>query len=327
MSDTITIPGIPDLPEVSMHLHTPAAPAVGVVVSNERCTASKKAAGFVRHVAIDVSGTQIAGKFVSGQSFGVIPPGVDAKGNPHKVRLYSIASPTFGEDGKGGVLATTVKRLIDEHHDGSGLHLGVASNYLCSLKPGDSVKVSGPSGKRFVLPTDREAHDYVFFATGTGIAPFRGMLHDLYRHPERLPSGSRVTLVMGVPYATELLYDAELRELEQRVGVGRFRYLTALSRESQETGKGRRTMYVQDRLTEDEPLRAQLASERTLVYICGIAGMELGIFQAMATGLKSEAREQYLGVDAEAMANIGSWERRMIHKQVRPTRRMFLEVY
>jgi ferredoxin--NADP+ reductase len=326
MADTTTIPGIPDLPEVSMHLHTPAAPAVGVVVSNERCTASKKAAGFVRHVVIDVSSTQIASRFVAGQSFGVIPPGVDAKGKEHKVRLYSIASPSFGEDGKGSHIATTVKRLIDEHHDTGGLHIGVASNYLCSLKPGDTVKVSGPSGKRFVLPTNPSAHDYVFFATGTGIAPFRGMLLDLFRSPSRAPAQSRVTLVMGVPYATELLYDAELRELEAST-QGRFRYLTALSRESQETPRGRRTMYVQDRLTGDEALRAKLASERTLVYICGIAGMELGIFQALASELNGDSREQYLSLDADAAASIGSWDRRMIHKQIRPTRRIFMEVY
>lgn len=309
-----------------MHLHTPSAPAVGVVVSNERCTASKKAAGFVRHVVIDVSATQIAGRFVAGQSFGVLAPGLDAKGKEHKVRLYSIASPSFGEDGKGAHIATTVKRLIDEHHDTGGLHLGVASNYLCGLKPGDTVKVSGPSGKRFVLPADPGAHDYVFFATGTGIAPFRGMLLDLYKHPSRVAANSRVTLVMGVPYATELLYDAELRELEAAT-QGRFRYLTALSRETQESPRGRRTMYVQDRLIGDEALRAKLASERTLVYICGIAGMELGIFQALTNELGGEAREQYLGVDADAAGSVVSWDRRMIHKQVRPTRRVFMEVY
>jgi ferredoxin--NADP+ reductase len=323
MSETATIPGIPDLPEVRMHLHSAAEPATGVVVSTERCTASKKAAGFVRHVAIDVSGTQIAGKFVSGQSFGVIPPGVDAKGNPHKVRLYSIASPTTGEDGKGAVLATTVKRLIDEHHETGKLHLGVASNYLCDLKPGDTVKVSGPSGKRFVLPRDRGEHDYVFFATGTGIAPFRGMLMDLMRDSG---SRSRVTLVMGVPYATELLYDTDLRQIEAASG-GRVRYITALSREPQETTRGRRTLYVQDRVADDEGLRSMLANERTLVYICGISGMEIGIFQGFARTLSGSALEQYLQVDADAMANISGWERRMIHKQVRPTRRVFMEVY
>lgn len=325
MSESTIIPGVPDLVEVKMHLHTPTAPAIGVVVSNERCTASRKAAGFVRHVAIDVSSTQIAGQFAAGQSFGVIPPGVDAKGNPHKVRLYSIASPSCGEDGAGAVIATTVKRLIDEHDETGNLFLGVASNYLCDLKPGDQVRVSGPSGKRFVLPKDPSAHDYLFVATGTGIAPFRGMLRELYAHPTRPPSSSKATLVMGATYASDLLYDVELKSLAEK--FPQFRYVTALSREFQETSKGRHKLYVQDRITEDEGIRELLASPRTLVYVCGIAGMELGILQGMATVLNPSDREQYVQVDAEAMGNIGGWERRMLHKQVRPTRRMFLEVY
>src|SRR6185295_9827868 len=86
----------PQLPEARMHLHSPADPGVGVVVANEICT-SVKASGVIRHVAIDVSGTKLAGSFRSGQSFGVIPPGVDEHGRPHKLRLYSIASPTAGE--------------------------------------------------------------------------------------------------------------------------------------------------------------------------------------------------------------------------------------
>lgn len=325
MSDTTLIPGVPDLTEVKMHLHTPAAPATGVVVANDRCTATRKSAGYVRHVSIDISGTAMAGQFVAGQSFGVIPPGIDFKGNPHKVRLYSIASPSFGEDGSGKIIATTVKRLIDEHTETGKLFLGVASNYLCDLKPGDPVTVTGPSGKRFVLPKDPEAHDYVFIATGTGIAPFRGMLRELYSHPGRAASASRATLVMGATYASDLLYDADLRDMA--ASQPKFRYLTALSREPQETSLGRRTMYVQDRIRESEALRDLLANPRTLIYVCGIAGMELGILQALATVLKPSDAEQYVQADADALANIPSWDRRMLHKQVRPTKRMFLEVY
>ena len=69
----------PELVPAKMHLASPAAPVTGKVVRNERCTASKKAAGFVRHIEFDVSGTPLAGSFVSRQSFGVLPPGVDAK--------------------------------------------------------------------------------------------------------------------------------------------------------------------------------------------------------------------------------------------------------
>ena len=100
------------------------------------------------------------------------------------VRLYSLASPTRGEIDEGGVrrphlVSTTVKRTIDEHHDTHKLFLGVASNYLCDLHVGDEVKLTGPAGKRFLIPSRPGEHDYLFFATGTGIAPFRGMLIDL----------------------------------------------------------------------------------------------------------------------------------------------------
>lgn len=303
-----------------MHLATPTSPGVGVVVSNERCTASKKSAGFVRHVAIDVSSTALSGKFIAGQSFGVIPPGTDKNGKPHKLRLYSIASPSAGEDGQGRVLATTVKRLIDEDHVSNKLFLGVASNFLCDLHPGDTVQVTGPNGKRFVLPAQPADYDYVFFATGTGIAPFRGMIKDLLATGVR----SRVVLVMGSPYATDLLYHEELKQLA--ASHSNFHYLTTLSREPQSDGLP--AMYVHDRIHHSQDLlRPVFESERTLIYVCGIAGMELGVFQRLHTTLPASARDQYLGVDPEVAGEPKSWDRKMIHKQIKPTRRMFLEVY
>ncbi len=302
-----------------MHLHMPANPAVGVVVSTERCTGPKSSA-FVRHMAFDVSGTELAGNFRPGQSFGVLPPGLDENGKPHKVRLYSISSPTRGEDGKATVVATTVKRTIEENRDTHRLYLGVASNYLCDLKPGDRVNLTGPSGKRFVLPADPGAHDYLFFATGTGIAPYRGMLMDLVEAGVR----SRITLVMGSPYANDLLYDEFLTDLAARHQG--FRYLTALSRQSQPDGGP--PMYVQDRLrTHADELTALLSSERTLVYICGLAGMELGILQGLARTLPPAVLPYYLQADPAVGNSIDEWDRRMIHRQIRPTRRVFVEVY
>ena len=320
MSATETTVQGPALPEARMHLSPVHTPAIGTVVSNEKCTASSKAAGVVRHVAIDVSGTPLEGSFLAGQSFGVIPPGTDAKGLPNKVRLYSIASPTAGEDGAGKVLATTVKRLIDEHWETGKLFVGVASNYLCDLKPGDKVTLSGPNGKRFLLPKAPEQHDYAFFATGTGIAPFRGMIMELLA--KKVPS--RVVLVMGSPYATDLLYHKEFTALAAQ--NPNFTYLTAISRERQADGAP--PMYVQDRITASPAaLMPILESDRGLVYVCGIAGMELGIFQKMATTLPPAALSRFLAVDEAAMADIKGWERKMINKAIRPTRRMFLEVY
>lgn len=323
-SASTEVPGIPVLPDVKMHLHTPSEPAIGRVVATSKCTASQKASGVIRHVSIDVSDSKLAGTFRPGQAFGVLPPGVDAKGQPHKLRLYSIASPTAGEDGNGSVIATTVKRLIDENVVDHRLFLGVASNYLCDLQVGDEVRVTGPNGKRFVLPKDTTAHDYVFFATGTGIAPFRGMIHDLLKSPEQRAAPSRVTLVLGSPYSTDLPYHAELAGLARE--HTNFTYIPTVSRERRpDGGTG---LYVQDQIpNHPETIGSVLSSTRGLIYICGIAGMELGIFQGLARHLPPSARRYYLDLDPEVEGDLDAWSRKMIHKQVRPTRRVFLEVY
>ena len=304
-----------------MHLYRPTEPVVARVTKNEICT-GRKAAGFVRHLEFDVSGTLLEGQVIPGQSIGVLAPGQDAKGRPNAVRLYSVASPSAGEDGAGKIISTTVKRTIDEHWENHKLFLGVCSNYLCDLQVGDEVRLSGPNGKKFLLPVDRGAHDYVFFATGTGIAPFRGMALDLLRaHPK-----SRVSLVMGTPYATDLLYHDLFTNLARE--HENFSYYTAVSREKQADGHG--PMYVQERLrTDRETLGGLLASERTLVYVCGIAGMELGIFKEMARVLPESTLKQYLTVDAECMAPnaIEGWDRKMLHRQIKPSKRVFLEVY
>ncbi|MBY0313032.1 MAG: hypothetical protein K2W85_13255 [Phycisphaerales bacterium] len=307
------------LPEVKMHIYRPNEPVVARVVKSEICT-SKKAAGFTRHVEFDVSGTNLSGQVLPGQSIGVLAPGTDAKGRPHAVRLYSVASPTGGEDGTGTIISTTVKRTIDEHWESHKLFLGVCSNYLCDLNVGDEVKLSGPNGKKFLVPSDAAAHDYLFFATGTGIAPFRGMVLDLLKNKVN----SRVTLVMGSPYATDLMYDELFRKLASE--HANFRYLTAISRERQSDGSG--PMYVQDRVTASrDELVPMLSNERTLIYVCGIAGMELGIFQKMAGVLPKGVLEQYLKVDPAAMSDVASWNRKMLHRELKTTKRVFLEVY
>ena len=312
----------PELVDVQMHLHAPNDPGIGRVISSERCMASSKAAGVVRHIAIDVSGTRLAGNFKAGQSFGVIPPGVDANGKPHKLRLYSIASPSRGEDGQGQVLATTVKRTIDEHWETHALFTGVCSNYLCDLPVGAEVKVTGPSGKRFVLPKAPGEHDYIFIATGTGIAPFRGMVKELLEGSA--PTASRIMLIMGSPYATDLLYDKEMRGLASR--HNKFSYVTAISREVQQDVA--KPLYVHERLvTHRQEVRAILQGERALVYVCGIAGMELGVMQSLSEILPGDELDPYLAATTELRAQPKTWDRKMIHKDIKPSRRLFLEVY
>ncbi|MDA0295184.1 MAG: hypothetical protein O3A19_03740 [Planctomycetota bacterium] len=317
----------PELVEVDMHLVPPTQPVTGIVTSNEICLRGKSAS-FVRHVCVDVSGTPLQGAFHAGQSFGIVPPGLTEHGKPHKVRLYSIASPTVGEDGEGRILSTTCKRLIDEHSPQvsseeatRGLHLGVCSNYVCDLAPGDEIRITGPAGKRFVLPKAPERHDFLFLATGTGIAPFRGMVKDLLEGPDG-PCKSDIHLVMGAPYTSDLLYDGFFRETADR--HPNFHYHTVISREF--LPDGRPQGYIHHYLDREIRLHGDLLTrDRALVYICGLAGMQTGVFQAMAKlgigGPYLKVHEELAGVAPE------DWELADIKRRVRPTHRCMLEVY
>ena len=311
-----------------MNLVKPSQPVTGTVVSNELCM-NGKSSSFVKHLTIDVSNTPLAGTFRAGQSFGVITPGQDENGKPHKVRLYSLACPTWGEDGAGNVLSTTPKRLMDEYkpqrrgddsHD-HRLFLGVCSNYLCDLNAGDEVSLSGPNSKRFLLPVEPNDHDYLFLATGTGIAPYRGMLRELLNAPGG-PCKSQIHLVMGAPYTSDLLYHDSFEALALQ--YDNFHYHTAISREPLPDGRSGRYVHslMEDELDLFKPL---LVNSRTVIYVCGLAGMQLGLFKMLARhGLDDGYCERGKQVDGVAPED---WTPEQIKRGVRPTGRCLLEVY
>ncbi|MCZ6855141.1 MAG: hypothetical protein O7G86_14625, partial [Gammaproteobacteria bacterium] len=229
----------------------------------------------------------------------------------------------------GNVLSTTPKRLMDEHKpqrrgddsDNHRLFLGVCSNYLCDLNAGDEVNVSGPNSKRFLLPVDPDDHDYLFLATGTGIAPYRGMLTELLNPPGG-PSQSRIHLVMGAPYTTDLLYHDFFETLAAQHDS--FHYHTAISREPLPDGRPGRYVdsLIEDKLDEFTPL---LENPRTLIYLCGLAGMQLGLFKMLAKhGMDEGYCERNNRLDGVAPED---WTPEQIKRGVRPTARCMLEVY
>lgn len=304
-----------ELPEVELNIHTPKDPVEGTVVENYVCT-TEESPNFVRHMTFDISGTALEGRMRIGQSIGVLPPGKNERGRPYKLRLYSIASPSEGENGKSHLVSTTVKRTIEEWDDNS-LYLGVASNYLADLEVGDKLKLTGPSGRRFLLPENSKDFNYLFFATGTGIAPYRGMVMEL------LDSGVKrdIILVFGCPYRTDLLYADYFQNMDQK--HENFHYLPYVSREDRRHNGSKK--YVQTCLWDDEELLDPVLHQgNTLLYICGLKGMESGIYRALAQkGLK-----EYLDIRKEAREKKpGEWDKKDLRRRVKPGDRTFVEVY
>ena len=122
----------------AINLHTVARPAIATVTGNFALTA-EGASSDIRHIVLDFGSA--AFPVLEGQTLGIVPPGNDAQGRPHYVRLYSVASPREGERPGYNNVALTVKR-VTEDHEGRPVR-GVASNYLCDLAKGDTVKVGG----------------------------------------------------------------------------------------------------------------------------------------------------------------------------------------
>ncbi len=302
------------LPEVELNIYSPKKPTEATIVENYVCSA-ESSPNIVRHITFDISGTDLEGRVRVGQSIGVLAPGENEKGKPHKLRLYSVSSPSKGEGGKQNLISTTVKRAIDEV-DGT-LYTGICSNYIANLKPGDKVRLTGPSGKRYLLPENAGDFNYVFFATGTGIAPFRGMIIELFEAGLQ----GNVALVFGCPYRTDLLYPKYFQEMAEK--HDNFDYITCVSREDRRENGSKK--YVQSAIEDHKDILGPiLEKENTLIYLCGMKGMETGIYHNLAL----QGYTDYLVLSGSLPeTNPKDWNWEDMKKGIKPSVRTFEEVY
>jgi benzoyl-CoA 2,3-epoxidase subunit A len=247
----------------SVNLFTNANPAIATVQGNYRLTAETADAD-VRHIILDLGSTPFP--VLEGQSVGIAPPGLDAQGRPHRMRLYSVSSPRDGERPNTNNLSLTVKREPG----------GLASNYVCDLARGDQVRLTGPFGSTFLMPNDPQAN-ILMICTGTGSAPFRGFT---MRRQRALagPSGG-MTLIFGARTPESLPYFGPLKKVPDALLAKHLVFSRV---------DGRPKEYVQDRMrAEKDRIAALIASENTHVYVCGLKAMEIGVesaFEDIARG-------------------------------------------
>ncbi len=265
--------------DVPVNIYRPKTPYEGTVIENYSLL-KEGAIGRVNHITFDLKDSDPFLNYVEGQSIGIMPAGEDANGKPHKLRLYSIASTRHGDDFNGNTVSLCVRQLQYEK-DGETIN-GVCSTYLCDIKPGDKVKITGPVGKEMLLPDEEDAN-IVMLATGTGIAPMRAYLRRMFEPTEKEKNKwsfkGKAWLFMGAPKSANLLYEEDLQRYLAD-NPDNFKYTKAISREQQNTKGGR--MYIQDRVLESaNELFNMIEDEKTHIYLCGLKGMEPGIDEAM----------------------------------------------
>ncbi len=185
--------------------------------------------------------------FTPGQFVSIKQPKPDGK---EHTRAYSIASTPGSKPG----FDLCLNRVED----------GFLSNWLCDLEEGVAVKFHGPHGL-FTLREPRK--DAVFVATGTGIAPIRGMVHWLFEKAER-NLGHEYWLVFGTRHEHNLYYRDEF--LRIAADHANFRYIPTLSRCGEEWAGCRG--YVQDHVRGIVAGRADMQA-----YICGLHPMVDGV--------------------------------------------------
>jgi benzoyl-CoA 2,3-dioxygenase component A len=250
------------------NLYGPKSPTTATVVGNVQVNEAGTS-NETHHIVLDMG--QMPFPVLEGQSIGIVPPGQDEQGKPHHARQYSIASPRNGERPGYNNLSITVKRVVEDH---AGKPVkGVASNYLCDLKTGDSVQVIGPFGSSFLMPNHPKSN-IVMICTGTGSAPMRAMTE--WRRRLRQSGkfeGGKLMLFFGARTQKELPYFGPLQKLPKDFIDINF----AFSREQGQTKR-----YVQDLLRErSADLVSLLKDTNTFIYVCGLKSMEEGVVLAL----------------------------------------------
>lgn len=161
-------------------------------------------------------------------------------------RSYSIAS---APDGTNELELCVVK-----------LEGGLGSTYLFEKADiGTEVKFKGPAGA-FVLP-EQLNHRLVFICTGTGIAPFRSMILDLYQKGQ---TDVHLHLIFGTRFERGILYREEMERWQE--AFPHFKFDVALSREKVEG-------YTYGYVHKIYQNQYAIVNSTTDFYLCGWSNM------------------------------------------------------
>jgi len=170
-------------------------------------------------------------------------------------RLYSISSSPLAHAGQIHTTVAVVRYQAHNRERG-----GVCSTLFADRASiSDRLPLYIQPNKRFRMPVDKDA-PMIMIGPGTGIAPFRGFLHER----RALGAKGKNWLFFGErSAATDYLYR---EELETMLADGHLTRLdTAFSRDQQDK------IYVQDRMIEQSAQFWSWLQDGASVYVCGDA--------------------------------------------------------
>lgn len=171
---------------------------------------------------------------------------------PLQARQYSIASSLEAHPEEVHLL---IKRVEFQHEERT--HLGVASNWVAQLNPGDFLPVYVKPNDSFKLPADDDTK-IIMVGPGTGVAPFRAFLSE--RDAKGIDGNS--WLFFGEQhFRSDFLYQTEWQQFKKHGTLERIDL--AFSRDQEEK------IYVQHRLLEAGAEVYQWLEDGAHVYVCG----------------------------------------------------------
>jgi len=137
---------------------------------------------------------------------------------------------------------------------------GIMSSYLHSLRPGDTVTISGPYGEFFAKDTDAEM---IFIGGGAGMAPMRSHILDQLN---RLHSKRKISFWYGARNVREIIYKDDFDQLQKE--HNNFEWHIVLSEPRPADNWSGYTGYVHTVLFR-EYLKEHPAPEDCEYYLCG----------------------------------------------------------
>jgi ferredoxin--NADP+ reductase len=271
-------------------------PYTGMVRSNSRITPDQSPED-VREIVIDVEGD--AFDYQVGQVVGVLVPGPHAFGHDVHFRLYTLAdTPQQLTDNKQTITLVVKRNNYIDDYSGEE-YKGIASNYLCDLKPKDHVSISGPYGHPFEIPEEKDAN-LLMIGLGTGIAPFRAFIKHIY--DELGGWKGKVRLFYGARTGLEMLYLNDYRnDLSNYFDEQTFRAFEAVSPRPH---WGEDTALAQTLQIHKQEVWDMVCSHNTHVYVAGLAAVNIMLDEAFSE--MAGSGEKWLRRKRELIAG-GRW--------------------